>query len=272
MAGDQVVVRFIGGAEVGFDLPESDVEQIRSRLAYAVVGTTASHSAERTPRVRYCTRIEGPSVTRHDQLRESSETVIEGGVDGIVDDLHLTIALHATDSIFIHAGAVAIGGTAILLPGRSHVGKSTLVAALVRAGADYLSDEYARIAPDGSVLPYARPIHLRTPAGRRTIDPETIGRVIDTAVPPGLIVVTRYDADAAFEPRPVRPARAALELFDNVVAARTSPAAAMAAVGGLARSTPTFRTKRPDVATAAPALLDFVGSIGSISGAIAGPA
>src|SRR5262245_28191234 len=56
--------------------------------------------------------------------------------------LNLWIAENARDRVFVHAGAVGWKGRALLLPGRTFAGKSTLVAALVRAGATYYSDEY----------------------------------------------------------------------------------------------------------------------------------
>ena len=44
------------------------------------------------------------------------------------------------ESSLLHAAAVAWQGRAIVIPGHSHAGKSTLTAALLRAGAGYLSD------------------------------------------------------------------------------------------------------------------------------------
>jgi len=60
---------------------------------------------------------------------------------------------------------VAWRGRAILLPGRSYVGKSTLVMELVRAGAVYYSDEYAVLDARGRVHPFAQPVALREPDG-----------------------------------------------------------------------------------------------------------
>ena len=47
----------------------------------------------------------------------------------------IVLAEHAVDRIFLHCGVIAIDGRALLLPGRSFAGKTTLTAALVRAGA-----------------------------------------------------------------------------------------------------------------------------------------
>ena len=73
-------------------------------------------------------------------------------------DARLYVAEHAPRRVFVHAGVVAWKGRAILLPGPSYVGKSTLVMELVRAGAVYYSDEYAVLDARGRVHPFAQPV------------------------------------------------------------------------------------------------------------------
>ena len=48
-----------------------------------------------------------------------------------------------------------------MLPAPSFGGKTTLVAALVRAGAIYYSDEFAVLDEQGFVHPYAKPLSIR---------------------------------------------------------------------------------------------------------------
>src|SRR5262245_11510226 len=60
------------------------------------------------------------------------------------------------DFAVVHSGVVAHDGGAVLLPGSTGSGKSTLVAELVRRGALYLSDEYALVDGAGDVHPYPR--------------------------------------------------------------------------------------------------------------------
>src|SRR5262245_5384044 len=76
------------------------------------------------------------------QMRGLSLLVLEGQLRGYV-------ALNSPEKTFIHAGAVAHGGQAIIFPGQSFSGKTTLTAAMVRAGALYLSDEFAVLDEDG---------------------------------------------------------------------------------------------------------------------------
>ena len=61
----------------------------------------------------------------------------------------------------LHAGVVAIGGRAIAFPADSGGGKSTLTAACLQAGFDYVSDESLCIDVDsGSVEAYPKPLGL----------------------------------------------------------------------------------------------------------------
>src|SRR5687768_13430354 len=68
--------------------------------------------------------------------------------------LKMYLAEMARGMVFVHAGAVGWKGKAIIIPGRSLSGKTSLVAELVRAGAIYYSDEYAVLDKDGRVYPY----------------------------------------------------------------------------------------------------------------------
>ena len=82
-------------------------------------------------------------------------------------NVELTIAERAPRRIFIHAGVVSWRGRAIVLPGRSYAGKSRLVAALLREGATYYSDEFAVLDARGRVHAYPRQLSLRISAENR---------------------------------------------------------------------------------------------------------
>ena len=105
-----------------------------------------------------------------------------------------------TDIAVVHGGVVGHEGRAILLPGPTGAGKSTLVAELIRQGASYFSDEYALIDSAGRVHPYPRPLLPAERVGRRpTRAGDGHGRDggarADSA---GLILELRYAADAQF--------------------------------------------------------------------------
>ena len=82
----------------------------------------------------------------------------------------LVVAYFAqSDVVFVHAGVVGWRGRAIVIPGRTHTGKSTLVAALLEAGAVYYSDEMAIFDSDGRVRAFPVPLVMRQEDGRARI-------------------------------------------------------------------------------------------------------
>lgn len=160
-------------------------------------------------------------------------------LDDLEKDLSLFVGENARTRVFVHAGVVAVGGKAILLPGRSFCGKSTLVAALVRAGATYYSDEFAVLDDRGRVHPYARPLGLRTAdeyRGRPVDVSDLGGRPGRRPLPVGMVVCTRYSADARWQPRPLSPGEAVLELLANTLCARSQPQRVMRVLAKVVRS------------------------------------
>lgn len=70
-------------------------------------------------------------------------------------------ALDAAPYFAVHAGVVAHGGLAVAMPAVSGTGKSTMTAACLRRGFEYVSDEALCLRyGDGAVVPYPRPIGL----------------------------------------------------------------------------------------------------------------
>ena len=102
------------------------------------------------------------------------------------------LAVENSPLLCIHACVVAGPRGLLVVPGRSGLGKTTLAAALVRAGFDYLSDEALAIdRTTRSVQPFARHLAIRAdvwpllrldeaaPAegAERLVPPTTFGRV-----------------------------------------------------------------------------------------------
>lgn len=86
---------------------------------------------------------------------------VEIRITRLVNDRKLDTEPHL---LHLHCAAVTRGDRAVLLAARSGSGKSSLAAALVRAGWDYATDEQVAIDPTGHhLIPYPRPITLREP-------------------------------------------------------------------------------------------------------------
>lgn len=177
----------------------------------------------------------------------------------ILGDLELHVAEHAPGLIAVHAGVVAWGGHAVVLPGRSMAGKSTLVHHLVRAGAQYCSDEYALLTPQGAVLPYPRALSLRPVEGGvpERLPPEQLGEIPVTPLPVGAVASLSYRPVGGWEVRPVTAAAGALAMLENAVAARTRPVEAMDHVSVAAEGTAALQGFRGEAEEAAARLLEL---------------
>lgn len=150
-------------------------------------------------------------------------------------DMDFYIAQRAPRKLFVHAGVVAWKGHAIVIPGRSHSGKTTLVKAFLQAGATYYSDEFAVFDERGRVHPFPRPLSVRTLNTTRKITPEELGSLPGTGpIPTGLIMLTHYDAGVRWRPRQTSSGRAILGLLANTLAARRQPEGALATLAQVA--------------------------------------
>lgn len=179
----------------------------------------------------------------------------------IVDtELRNFVASTAPDRLFVHAGAVAYKGRVIVVPGRAFTGKSMLVAALVRAGAVYYSDEFAILDSEGLVYPYARPLSIRSPDSqpnvRHTV--ESLGGTAgEEPLPLGLIAATRYRPGADFSPERRTPAQGMLTLMANTIGTRERPADTMADLRRASSAALVLEGERGEADAAARLLLEI---------------
>ncbi|NJN92750.1 MAG: hypothetical protein HC875_01005 [Anaerolineales bacterium] len=167
-------------------------------------------------------------------------------------------AFLAQDCLFVHAGAVGWQGQAIVIPGRSMTGKTSLVKALVEAGATYYSDEFAVLDKEGRVQPYPVPLSIRGPngqPGRKTPVESLGGQAGVEPLPVGLVLVTEYQPQAVWRPRKLTPGQALLALMDNTVAARRDPAHSMPILKQAVSGAITLKSKRGEAGEVASTLL-----------------
>lgn len=138
----------------------------------------------------------------------------------------ITVAEYAPRRVFVHAGVVGWKDRAILIPGMSQSGKTTLVDRLIRAGATYYSDEYAVIDERGRVHSYPRPLGMREPnsSASKKVRAEEIGAAIGSKpLRVELVLSTKYRAGARWRPRRLTRGKGVLELMANTVSARSQP-------------------------------------------------
>lgn len=175
-------------------------------------------------------------------------------------DLRLAVAEGARRRVFVHAGVVGWRGRAILVPGRSFTGKTTLTAELVRAGATYYSDEFAVLDPEGRVHPYAKPLSVRDGGTHRqkSVGVEELGGSGATRpLPVGLVVVSEFRETArSWRPRTLTSGQGSLALLANTIPARRRPAEVLATLEMVVRGATVLRGARGEAAEAARKILE----------------
>ena len=176
--------------------------------------------------------------------RERKEELVYNALE---TDLQLYVAEMARRRVFVHAGVVGWQGKAIVIPGKTFTGKSTLVAELVRAGATYYSDEYAVFDSRGRVHPYPRPLAIREKQFDKPqkISLESLGASIGTKpLPVGVVLVSEYKEGARWRPRKISAGQGALALLANAVAARREPEKLMAILSQVVASATILKSSR----------------------------
>ncbi|HXD31040.1 MAG TPA: hypothetical protein VN643_07985 [Pyrinomonadaceae bacterium] len=198
------------------------------------------------------------SLLYADHVRIARSVDAEEIFERLESDLRLFVAEVARHRVFVHAGVVGWKGKAIVIPGRSFTGKSTLVSELVRAGASYYSDEYAVFDSQGRVHPFPKPLEMRNSgASKQTkVGVETFGgRTATKPIPVGLVMVTEYKAGAHWRPRALSGGKAVLSLLANTVSARRQPEKALDAFQRVVAMAQTLKGVRGEAAQLAGSIL-----------------
>jgi len=168
-------------------------------------------------------------------------------------EVRLLVGEQAVGRAFVHSGVVVVDDKAILLPGRTHTGKSTLTAALVSYGAKYYSDEYAIVDARGLVHPFLKPISLRNEKSK----PIDIGT--DKAhlcpVQVGMVFISEYLKNALWKPRKLTGAEGVLRLVESSLSIRQNPKFALRAFNRLAKSGCFYESIRAEADEAASSIL-----------------
>src|SRR5262249_21355245 len=152
---------------------------------------------------------------------------LDRAVEQAGSELSKLVADLSKREIFVHAGVVEWRGRAIIIPGQTLSGKSSITAAFVRAGARYFSDEFALIDANGRVRPYPKPLSMRlnghTAKAVETPVEALGGTAGKRAVPVGCVLVTSYRQGSRWRPRRLSAGETVLALWQNPTPARGRP-------------------------------------------------
>jgi hypothetical protein len=217
------------------------------RLYSVVIGGRGRHE-----------RVRRFNLLYEDHVRLARTTDLQAVCETLESRLRLTVAAEARRRVFVHAGVVGWQGRAIVIPGRSYSGKSSLVAALVRAGATYYSDEFAVLDARGRVHPFLKPLSLRREGEfvQQHVRVEELGGTSGgKPLTVGLVLLTEYKAGARWRPRKLTQGQGTLGLLAHVVAARRQPELSLAALQRVVATAPVLKGRRGEASELAEIIL-----------------
>lgn len=228
-------------------------ESIATRRLYSlVVNGRMSRPGLRHYHFLYCNSQSLARTLNEEELLETFES-----------DLNAYIAQAARNRFFVHAGVIEWKGKAIVIPGCSKSGKTTLVQEFVRYGAKYYSDEFAVFDRRGYVHPFARPLAIRqrtTHTKIRVSAAQLGGKTGIKPLPVGLLLFTAYRASARWNPRAISPGRGAIEVLKNTLCARQRPASTLAFLQRAAQGSCLLRGVRGEARDLVEAVLESLES------------
>ena len=167
-------------------------------------------------------RVRKFNLIYRDALLVGRHADYNAALELLSSDLQGLVAEYSVREIFVHAGAVGWKGRAILIPGSSQSGKSTLTAALVHAGATYYSDEYAVLNSSGQLLPFPVDLSIRENGTVRKLNARNLGGTSGrSALPIGAVILTEFRAGHIWKPKMLSPAQGMLGLLAHTVQAQT---------------------------------------------------
>lgn len=210
-------------------------------------------------------KSKGFELYRNDELVLESQNR-EIFFDAVESSIRVTIAEYARAKVFLHAGVVGWKGRAIIIPGRSYAGKSTLVAELVKKGALYYSDEYAVLDAEGNVQPFPKWLSLRGIIDSSTqldCSVESLGGIAGSAtISAGMILLMQYDENAQlnssrWQPERLSAGQGVMEILPHTLPIRNKPKFVLEVLNKLTTRAIIVKTVRGDAKEFATMLLDY---------------
>jgi hypothetical protein len=248
---------------VGFRLSADSgalLERAAERLPHGTV-SSGGRRLEGVPEFR----LENAGIT-YVLTRDGEAAARQDDLDSVLNclgrDLMVHVANFAPEFVFLHAGVVGWQGRALVLPGPSFAGKTTLVSELVRAGATYYSDEYAVIDATGWIHPYARELQMRRPGDRaqRGVPAAAFGGSCGIErLRAAELVFCQYVSAGAWCADEISPGMAVLEMLRHTIPVQRTPARVMATLTAMMAGATARRAQRGEAKEAAYQLLGLIG-------------
>jgi hypothetical protein len=201
---------------------ESIFEQVKTICAEAFVGRLKfdnGTSAGADLHYRFITQENGAVLYDLDGVRSSVFRSDVGFSRHFNSMIRAHVAGKSKTWVFVHAGVVEWRGKAIIIPGQSSQGKTTLVSELIRLGAGYMSDEFAILDENGLVHPFDRDLAVRRPElGFEQVSPDKFGA--EKRLEPieaGMVLLTKFVESGKWDPVMITVGTGILESIPQVI-------------------------------------------------------
>jgi hypothetical protein len=237
--------------------PDLVVHGVAEDATHVTVTVPVGHEerlADRWPPFGLRRSNDAPVLADRQFRLDAADPAESSAWDRLESDLALFTVERLQQVVAVHAAVLVIDGRALILPGRSYSGKSTLSLALRSVGARLASDEYALVNPmTGMVTGWPRPARIRmgpTGSRREPVEP------LEAPVPVGMVGLLRFDdrADGALDVDEPSRAEAVVAILDETVCARSRPEESLDAALRLTQAL-TLRGRRGEADDAAVELL-----------------
>lgn len=176
-------------------------------------------------------------------------------------DVRITVAEFAVGRVFVHSGVVSWKGEAIMIPGKSFSGKTTLVAALVKRGALYYSDEYAVLDEEGYVHPFPKPLSIRGEIDDYTQVEYPVevlgGKAATKKARVGLVLITEFKENAKWNPKMLSAAQGIMEIIKSTVPIRNNPKFTLNVLNHITNNAETIKSKRSNISKVVDFVIDY---------------
>ena len=186
----------------------------------------------------------------------------ENLIDYLASHLRNVVAEFAVGKVFIHAGVVGWKGKAIVIPGSSFAGKTTLVAELVKRGAVYYSDEYAVLDQNGKVYPYPKKLSIRGIIDNiRQLDiavEQLNGKPGIKPLSVGAVLITKYKQGMRTKINIQSRGRGVLEILGHSFAFRRNPQEVLAVLSEMVKNATIFKAERGEAAEFVDFFLEYI--------------
>lgn len=178
---------------------------------------------------------DGPYEIREGHTAFASAVSADEAADAVLAACNQAATTVPSHTVRLHGGVVAFGDRAVVICGESGSGKSSLTAALVRAGWSYLTDEVAIVEPGTwEVTPYPKWVDLSAsslqligldaaaaigPSGPKFhLPPSAVGTVGERSAVVAIVLLDDSDADQVPNVRELDGRDATLTMLSNVFA------------------------------------------------------